>query len=203
MKTINSFEELKTLKSDGKKYYIMQIKKLWYALALEDFQVTFLQQYIKASRFRIYVDSNQLQKATREITVYDFTSLDDDQLIHVFFERQKAYKEPSYESTPSHLEDRCADDRTIQNNAEYSRMSPYSNSKKKDDNIYYVMKLKNKLYAVALEMHQVKFLKENISINIFNYPINSEQLQETTKEIKTYNFTNLVNDHLLKIFIKK
>ena len=99
MKQTNSFEELKVLKSDGKKYYLMQIKKQWYALALEDFQVTFLQQYISASRFKLCVDSNKLQKATNPVIIYDFTSLDDDQLIHMFFKRQKAYKETFYQSS--------------------------------------------------------------------------------------------------------
>ena len=203
MKQITSFEELKTLKSDGKKYYLMQIKKQWYAVALEDFQVTFLQQYIPASRFNLCVDSNKLKEATKPVITYDFTSLDDDQLIHMFFERQKAYKETVYKETPKHLEQKCADDRSIQDNEEYSRMSPYDFKKpKKDENTYYIMKIKNKWHAIALEYYQVKFLQNHITKNIFNYHVNSEKLQEATQDIKIYNFLSLENDRLLEIFQK-
>ena len=193
-------KKLEVLKSDGKSYYVMNIKKQWYALALEDFQVTFLQQYISPKAFNLKVNSNKLKEATQTITAYDFTTFDDDQLIHMFFDRQKPYEETTYQSTPSHLEQKCADDRTIQSNEEFARMSPYNFTKKQDHHIYYVMKVKNKLHAVALEMHQVKFLKENIKANIFNCPKNAEQIEASNKEIQTYNFTNLENESLLNIF---
>ena len=118
--------------------------------------------------------------------------------------RQEAYKETVYQETPKHLEQKCVDDRSIQDNKEYSRMSPYDFKKpKRDDNTYYVMKVKNKWHAVALEYDQVKFLKNHIQKNIFNHPVNSEKLQEATKEIITYNLTNLENNHLLNIFTKR
>lgn len=126
MKNLKSFKELEALKSDGKTYYMMSIKKQWYAVALEDFQVTFLQQHITASAFRLPVDSNKLKTATKPVTVYDFTELDDDQLIHMFFPRQKPYQERYYESTPTHLQQRNADSRTLNDNPDFKKMNPYS-----------------------------------------------------------------------------
>lgn len=194
-------QKLEVLKSDGKNYYVMNIKKQWYALALEDFQVTFLQQYISPKAFNIKVDSNKLKTAIKPLTVYDFTSLDDDELIHMFFDRQRPYKEPIYEVEPSHLKEKPTDDRTLQNNEEFARMSPYNFKKEKtDDSVYYIMKINNILHAIALELHQVKLLKVNSNLKVFNYPINAEALAEIDKKIITYNFTNSDDKVLFNFF---
>ena len=70
---------------ENKKYYLMGLRGQWYAVALEDYQVTFLQQYIKSSAFNIPLNAEKIKQAKKEIIIYDFTNLDDDELIHIFF----------------------------------------------------------------------------------------------------------------------
>jgi len=185
---------------ENKKYYLMGLREQWYAVALEDYQVTFLQQYIKASAFNIPLNGEKIKQAKKEIIIYDFTNLDDDELIHIFFERQKPYQEKKHEYTPEHLEQKNCDDRNLQDNEEFKKMSPYNFSKKKNDNIYYIMKITKRWHAIALENHQVKLLKNYIDNKMFSYPVDFEKLQTATKEIIECDFSKLDNEKLLNYF---
>tara|TARA_B110000977_G_C11013357_1_gene468532 strand:- start:9 stop:503 length:495 start_codon:yes stop_codon:yes gene_type:complete len=91
----------------------MKLEDQWYAVALEDFQVTFLQQHINARAFNIKVNSKQIKEADVPIIVYDLTGMDEDQLIYMFFKREKQYVEKAKESQlPNHISNNdCPDSR--------------------------------------------------------------------------------------------
>lgn len=95
---------MSNVNTTSKTYYAMQINNQWYAVALEGFQVTFLQQYINARVFNIKVNQQQIKEADKPIIVYDFTEMDEDQLIHKFYKREKQYVEKVAESDlPKHI----------------------------------------------------------------------------------------------------
>lgn len=199
---LKTFAELEVLKSDTKKYYVMSLNKKWHAIALEDFQVTFLQQHIPASKFNLVVDSNKLKEATKAIEILDYTELDDDDLIHKFFDRQKPYEEKHYESEPQHLIQQNSDSRTLNSNKEFSRMNPYHREKTIDNNIYYAMKLANTWYALALEYCQVAFLRKHLKADPFKNPVNAERIAQADIHIVRCDLTNHQNNQLLKMFVK-
>lgn len=188
---------------ENKTYYLMGLKGRWFAVALEGYQVTFLQQHINARAFNMPLKANKILEAKKKITIYDLTNLDDDNLIHVFFERQKEYKEKTFEYTPNHLEQKNADERTLQKNKEFQKMSPYNFSKKKNEKTYYIMKIAKKWHAVALEYYQVIFLQKYINAKIFSKPVDYEKLQTAKTEIFEYDFTKLDNGRLYKYFTNK
>jgi hypothetical protein len=188
---------------ESKTYYLMTLKGGWYAVALESYQITFLQQYINARAFNMPLKASKISEAKKKIEIYDFTSLDDDKLIHIFFKRQKEYKEKTFEYTPNHLEQKNADERTLQKNKEFKKMSPYNFSKKKNEKTYYIMKIAKKWHAVALECYQVQFLSKYINAKIFSKPVDYEKLQTAQTEIFEYDFTKLDNEKLYKYFTKK
>ena len=188
---------------ENKTYYLMGLKGRWFAVALEGYQVTFLQQHINARAFNMPLKANQISEAKKKITIYDFTNLDDDNLIHVFFEREKEYKEKTFEYTPNHLEQKNADERTLQKNKEFQKMSPYDFSKKKNEKTYYIMKIAKKWHAVALEYYQVIFLQKYINAKIFSKPVDYEKLQTAKTEILEYDFTKLDNGRLYRYFTNK
>ena len=185
---------------DNKTYYLMGLKGQWYAVALENYQVTFLQQYINARAFNMPLKANKILEATKKIIIYDFTNLDDDSLIHVFFERQKEYKEKTFEYTPEYLEQKNADDRTLQKNEDFQKMSPYNFSKKKNDKTYYIMKIAKKWHAVALEYCQVQFLQKHINAKIFSKPVDYEKLQTAQATILECDLTKSEDEKLIKYF---
>jgi len=188
---------------ETKTYYLMGLKGQWYAVALENYQVTFLQQYINAKAFNMPLKANKILEAKKNITIYDLTNLGDDDLIHIFFERQKPYQEKIYEYTPNHLEQKNSDERTLQKNIEFQKMSPYNFNQKKNEKTYYIMKIAKKWHAVALEYYQVIFLQKYINAKIFSKPVDYEKLQTAKTEIFEYDFTKLDNGRLYKYFTNK
>ena len=82
---------------ENKTYYLMCLKGQWYAVALESYQVTFLQQHINARAFNIPIKANKILQVKKKIIIYDFTNFDDDSLIHIFLKERKSTKKKYFQ----------------------------------------------------------------------------------------------------------